>query len=86
MPGFVLAAIWVMIVLLVLTPVFKNMPQSAQGAIIIVAVFGLINWREGVYLWKVCHHPAPDAVDPCSMTWNRICLHFPQALQLSSEQ
>ena len=42
-----------MIVLLVLTPVFKNMPQNAQGAIIIVAVYGLINYGEFFYLWKV---------------------------------
>ena len=47
------AAIWVMIVLLVLTPVFKNMPQNAQGAIIIVAVSGLVNYSEFFYLWKV---------------------------------
>ncbi|KAK9802855.1 hypothetical protein WJX73_009168 [Symbiochloris irregularis] len=50
--GFV-GAIWVMIVLLVLTPVFKNMPQNAQGAIIIVAVSGLVNYSEWWYLWKV---------------------------------
>lgn len=42
-----------MIVLLVLTPVFTNMPQNAQGAVIIVAVFGLINYSEFFYLWKV---------------------------------
>lgn len=52
MPHVVAAAIWVMIVLLVLTPVFTNMPQNAQGAIIIVAVSGLLNYTEFFYLWK----------------------------------
>lgn len=42
-----------MIVLLVLTPVFKNMPNNAQGAIIIAAVLGLIKYEEWWYLWKV---------------------------------
>ena len=42
-----------MIVLLCLTPVFKNMPQNAQGAIIIAAVIGLFNYQEWWFLWKV---------------------------------
>ncbi len=43
----------VMIVLLVLTPVFKYMPNNAQGAIIIAAVIGLFNYTEWLFLWKV---------------------------------
>ena len=43
-----------MITLLVLTPVFKNMPQNAQGAIIIAAVIGLVKYEEWLYLWKAC--------------------------------
>lgn len=43
----------VMCVLLFITPVFKNMPNNAQGAIIIQAVLGLFNWREFLFLWKV---------------------------------
>lgn len=42
-----------MIVLLVLTPVFKYMPNNAQGAIIIAAVIGLFNYTEWLFLWKV---------------------------------
>lgn len=42
-----------MIVLLCLTPVFKNMPQNAQGAVIIAAVIGLFNYSEWWFLWKV---------------------------------
>jgi MFS superfamily sulfate permease-like transporter len=42
-----------MIVLLCLTPVFRNMPQNAQGAIIIAAVVGLFAYDEFFFLWKV---------------------------------
>lgn len=45
--------ITVMIVLLWITPAFKHMPNNAQGAIIIVAVSTLFNWRECIFLWKV---------------------------------
>ena len=47
------AGVLVMIVLLVLTPVFKYMPNNAQGAIIIAAVIGLFNYTEWLFLWKV---------------------------------
>ena len=47
------AALLVMIVLLVLTPVFKYMPQNAQGAIVISAVVSLFNYTEWWFLWKV---------------------------------
>ncbi|KAK9853863.1 hypothetical protein WJX84_006158 [Apatococcus fuscideae] len=49
----IVSAILVMIVLLVLTPVFKYMPQNAQGAIVISAVFSLFNYTEWWFLWKV---------------------------------
>ena len=42
-----------MVVLLCLTPLFRNMPQNAQAAIIISAVAGLFNVSEAVFLWKV---------------------------------
>ena len=42
-----------MVVLLCLTPVFRNMPQNAQGAVIIAAVIGLFRYDEFVFLWKV---------------------------------
>ena len=47
-----------MIVLLCLTPVFRNMPQNAQAAVIIAAVIGLFRYDEFLFLWKVsllCH-------------------------------
>ncbi|KAK9819516.1 hypothetical protein WJX74_003191 [Apatococcus lobatus] len=49
----IVSAILVMIVLLVLTPVFKYMPQNAQGAIVISAVVNLFNYTEWWFLWKV---------------------------------
>ena len=49
----IVSAIVVMFVLLFLTPVFKNMPQNVQGAIVIAAVLGLFNYSEWFFLWKV---------------------------------
>ena len=46
-----------MVVLLCLTPVFRNMPQNAQGAVIIAAVVGLFNYSEWWFLWKARHLP-----------------------------
>ena len=55
----IVSAIVVMFVLLFLTPVFKNMPQNVQGAIVIAAVLGLFNYSEWFFLWKVmsCQFP-----------------------------
>jgi len=47
------AGILVMIVLLCLTPVFRNMPQNAQSAVIIAAVIGLFRYDEWLFLWRV---------------------------------
>lgn len=47
------AGLIVMVVLLCLTPLFRNMPQNAQAAIIISAVAGLFNISEAIFLWKV---------------------------------
>ena len=47
------AGVIVMIVLLCLTPVFRNMPQNAQGAVIIAAVVGLFNYEEWWFLLRV---------------------------------
>lgn len=49
----IVSAIVVMFVLLFLTPVFKNMPQNVQGAIVISAVLGLFNYSEWFFLWKI---------------------------------
>jgi sulfate transporter 4 len=45
--------IFIMIVLLVLTPVFTNCPQSVQGAVVIAGVSSLFNYQEWWFLWKV---------------------------------
>ena len=42
-----------MLVLLLLTPVFRNMPQNAQGAIIVSALIGLLQIKEWRFLWRV---------------------------------
>lgn len=42
----------VLATILFLTPLFYHLPKSVLAAIIIVAVFGLINVKEAVYLWK----------------------------------
>ena len=49
----VVAILVVMIVLLCLTPVFRNMPQNAQGAVIKAAVVGLFNYEEWWFLLRV---------------------------------
>ncbi|NVJ88259.1 MAG: solute carrier family 26 protein [Flavobacteriaceae bacterium] len=46
------AVVMVVITLLFLTPVFYYLPKTVLAAIIIVAVFGLINIKEAVFLWK----------------------------------
>jgi sulfate transporter 4 len=46
-----------MVVLLCLTPLFRNMPQNAQAAIIISAVAGLFNYSEAIFLWRVRRRP-----------------------------
>jgi SulP family sulfate permease len=42
----------VIVTLLFLTPVFYYLPKAVLAAIIIVAVFGLVNVKEGIHLWK----------------------------------
>lgn len=47
-----ISVVMVIITLLFLTPLFYHLPQTVLAAIIIVAVFGLVNVKEGVFLWK----------------------------------
>lgn len=42
----------VIITLLFLTPLFYHLPKTVLAAIIIVAVFGLVNIKEAKFLWK----------------------------------
>lgn len=46
------SVIMVVLTLLFLTPIFYHLPKAILAAIIIVAVFGLINIKEARYLWK----------------------------------
>lgn len=47
-----ISVIVVVLTLLFLTPIFYHLPKTVLAAIIIVAVFGLINIREAKQLWK----------------------------------
>ena len=51
MSALISAAI-VLLTLLFLTPLFYYLPKTVLAAIIIVAVFGLVNVKEATFLWK----------------------------------
>lgn len=46
------SVVMVVITLLFLTPLFYHLPKTVLAAIIIVAVFGLVNVKEAIYLFK----------------------------------
>ncbi len=48
----IISALMVVITLLFLTPIFYYLPKTILAAIIIVAVFNLINIKEAIHLWK----------------------------------
>ncbi|WP_299669567.1 SulP family inorganic anion transporter [uncultured Polaribacter sp.] len=50
-----ISVVMVIITLLFLTPLFYHLPKTVLAAIIIVAVFGLINFKEATFLWKANH-------------------------------
>lgn len=47
-----ISVVMVVLTLLFLTPLFYHLPKTVLAAIIIVAVFGLINYKEAAFLWK----------------------------------
>ena len=47
-----ISVVMVIITLLFLTPLFYHLPKTVLAAIIIVAVFGLVNFKEAVYLFR----------------------------------
>lgn len=49
----IIAATLIALTLLFLTPLFYFLPQSILAAIIMVAVFKLIDWKYPIFLWKV---------------------------------
>lgn len=46
------SVVMVLVTLLFLTPLFYHLPKTVLAAIIIVAVFGLVNVKEAAFLWK----------------------------------
>ena len=46
------SVVMVLLTLLFLTPLFYHLPKTVLAAIIIVAVFGLVNVKEAIFLWK----------------------------------
>ncbi|WP_299057766.1 SulP family inorganic anion transporter [uncultured Polaribacter sp.] len=50
-----ISVVMVVITLLYLTPYFYYLPKTVLAAIIIVAVFGLVNFKEAAFLWKANH-------------------------------
>ena len=47
-----ISVVMVVITLLFLTPLFYHLPKTVLAAIIIVAVFGLVNFKEAGFLWR----------------------------------
>jgi len=47
-----ISASLIIIVLLFLTPLFYNLPKTILASVIMVAVFGLIDYKEASHLWK----------------------------------
>lgn len=48
----IISAVLIVITLLFLTPFFFNLPKAILASVIMVAVFGLINYKEAIYLFK----------------------------------
>jgi len=49
----IVTATLVGMILLLLTPIFEEMPLATLAAIVISGVFGLFDYEEGIHLWKV---------------------------------
>ncbi len=47
-----ISAVLIIITLLFLTPLFYNLPKAILASVIMVAVFGLIDYKEAIHLWK----------------------------------
>jgi len=47
-----ISVVMVVLTLLFLTPLFYHLPKTILAAIIIVAVFNLVNFKEAAFLWK----------------------------------
>ena len=47
-----ISVLLIIITLLFLTPLFYNLPKAILASVIMVAVFGLIDYKEAIHLWK----------------------------------
>ena len=48
----IISASLIILTLLFLTPLFYNLPKAILASVIMVAVFGLIDYKEAIHLWK----------------------------------
>ncbi|MCF6297898.1 MAG: STAS domain-containing protein, partial [Flavobacteriaceae bacterium] len=48
----IISAVLIIITLLFLTPLFYNLPKTILASVIMVAVFGLVDYKEAIHLWK----------------------------------
>lgn len=48
----IISALLIIVTLLFLTPLFHNLPKAILASVIMVAVFGLIDIKEAIHLWK----------------------------------
>jgi SulP family sulfate permease len=48
----IISAVLIVLTLLFLTPLFYYLPQTILASVIMVAVFGLIDFKEPIHLWK----------------------------------
>ena len=48
----IISALLIIITLLILTPLFYNLPKTILASVIMVAVFGLIDFKEAIHLFK----------------------------------
>ena len=49
----IISALLILLTLLILTPLFYNLPHAVLASVIMVSVFGLIDFHEAIHLWKV---------------------------------
>ncbi|MFO8231907.1 MAG: solute carrier family 26 protein [Longimonas sp.] len=49
----IISAVVIALTLLFLTPLFYYMPNAILASIVMVAVAGLVDWKEAMYLWRV---------------------------------
>ncbi len=48
----IISALLIVLTLLFLTPIFYYLPQAVLASVIMVAVFGLIDYKEAIHLWR----------------------------------